>query len=114
MRRSAPTPGGLPCVIEQAAIARRSSRADVADEAMDVIAKDFREPTQAFRRAKHFASSDAGRFARHGDSRNRTDAGKPQLRLAGCEKGERGSSLRLDGGHDRDRTCDPYHVKVVL
>ena len=20
----------------------------------------------------------------------------------------------LDGGHDRDRTCDPYHVKVVL
>jgi hypothetical protein len=19
-----------------------------------------------------------------------------------------------DGGHDRDRTCDPYHVKVVL
>jgi hypothetical protein len=18
------------------------------------------------------------------------------------------------GGHDRDRTCDPYHVKVVL
>ena len=85
----------------------------VADEAIDVIAQDFREPNQAFRRAKHFASSDAGRFARHGDSRNRTDAGKPQLRLAGCEKGERGSSLRLDGGHDRDRTCDPYHVKVV-
>ena len=21
---------------------------------------------------------------------------------------------RLDGGRDRDRTCDPYHVKVVL
>ena len=20
----------------------------------------------------------------------------------------------LDGGRDRDRTCDPYHVKVVL
>jgi hypothetical protein len=20
---------------------------------------------------------------------------------------------RKDGGHDRDRTCDPYHVKVV-
>jgi hypothetical protein len=20
----------------------------------------------------------------------------------------------LGGGHDRDRTCDPYHVKVVL
>ena len=20
---------------------------------------------------------------------------------------------RLDGGHDRDRTCDPYHVKVL-
>jgi hypothetical protein len=19
-----------------------------------------------------------------------------------------------NGGHDRDRTCDPYHVKVVL
>jgi hypothetical protein len=24
------------------------------------------------------------------------------------------SSGGLDGGHDRDRTCDPYHVKVVL
>ena len=29
------------------------------------------------------------------------------------------SSIELDGGpksggHDRDRTCDPYHVKVVL
>jgi hypothetical protein len=23
-------------------------------------------------------------------------------------------SVELDGGHDRDRTCDPYHVKVVL
>jgi hypothetical protein len=23
-------------------------------------------------------------------------------------------SRRLGGGHDRDRTCDPYHVKVVL
>jgi hypothetical protein len=22
--------------------------------------------------------------------------------------------VELDGGHDRDRTCDPYHVKVVL
>jgi hypothetical protein len=21
---------------------------------------------------------------------------------------------RVGGGHDRDRTCDPYHVKVVL
>ncbi len=21
---------------------------------------------------------------------------------------------RKDGGRDRDRTCDPYHVKVVL
>jgi hypothetical protein len=21
---------------------------------------------------------------------------------------------RVRGGHDRDRTCDPYHVKVVL
>jgi len=21
---------------------------------------------------------------------------------------------RRDGGRDRDRTCDPYHVKVVL
>jgi hypothetical protein len=21
---------------------------------------------------------------------------------------------RVDGGRDRDRTCDPYHVKVVL
>jgi hypothetical protein len=21
---------------------------------------------------------------------------------------------RIDGGRDRDRTCDPYHVKVVL
>ena len=20
----------------------------------------------------------------------------------------------VNGGHDRDRTCDPYHVKVVL
>jgi hypothetical protein len=20
----------------------------------------------------------------------------------------------IDGGRDRDRTCDPYHVKVVL
>ena len=23
-------------------------------------------------------------------------------------------NLGLDGGRDRDRTCDPYHVKVVL
>lgn len=23
-------------------------------------------------------------------------------------------SRAKDGGHDRDRTCDPYHVKVVL
>ena len=23
-------------------------------------------------------------------------------------------SLGKDGGRDRDRTCDPYHVKVVL
>jgi hypothetical protein len=23
-------------------------------------------------------------------------------------------SLAFDGGRDRDRTCDPYHVKVVL
>jgi hypothetical protein len=20
---------------------------------------------------------------------------------------------RVGGGHDRDRTCDPYHVKVI-
>jgi hypothetical protein len=26
----------------------------------------------------------------------------------------KGSSAGADGGHDRDRTCDPYHVKVVL
>ncbi len=24
------------------------------------------------------------------------------------------SAASADGGHDRDRTCDPYHVKVVL
>ena len=24
------------------------------------------------------------------------------------------SAALADGGHDRDRTCDPYHVKVVL
>jgi hypothetical protein len=23
-------------------------------------------------------------------------------------------SRRISGGRDRDRTCDPYHVKVVL
>ena len=85
-------------MIEQAAIARRSSRADVADEAIDVIAQGFREPDQVFRRTEHFASSDAGRFACQGDARSRADARKPQFRRAGREKGERDSSLRLDGG----------------
>jgi hypothetical protein len=31
-----------------------------------------------------------------------------------AEYEDRGSAITADGGHDRDRTCDPYHVKVVL
>ncbi len=27
---------------------------------------------------------------------------------------QKGSSIESRGGRDRDRTCDPYHVKVVL
>jgi hypothetical protein len=61
-----------------------------------------------------YGEAKRSRFACQGDSQSRTDARKPQFLRAKCEKGERGSSLRLDGGHDRDRTCDPYHVKVVL
>ena len=37
--------------------------------------------------------------------------GQP-LACAGCAT--RSPEGRSDGGHDRDRTCDPYHVKVVL
>jgi hypothetical protein len=25
-----------------------------------------------------------------------------------------GGNISSNGGRDRDRTCDPYHVKVVL
>jgi hypothetical protein len=31
-----------------------------------------------------------------------------------CRNVGRLASFAKDGGCDRDRTCDPYHVKVVL
>ena len=39
-------------------------------------------------------------------------AKQPNSRLA-CPTVARGTRAKA-GGHDRDRTCDPYHVKVVL
>jgi hypothetical protein len=46
---------------------------------------------------------------------------KPGWRFAKQGREHRGRTRRLglasageDGGRDRDRTCDPYHVKVVL
>ena len=36
------------------------------------------------------------------------------LRLMANTQTDRGVSGFGGGGRDRDRTCDPYHVKVVL
>ena len=47
----------------------------------------------------------------------RSDAGDATAAARRCESASDPTSDRRrpeDGGHDRDRTCDPYHVKVVL
>jgi hypothetical protein len=48
-----------------------------------------------------------------------TERAKPTPRMpAKCGQISQVSTIpqmaRLRGGRDRDRTCDPYHVKVVL
>ena len=44
-----------------------------------------------------------------------SDGTKPRKSpIIGDWESDTRSSARLGGGRDRDRTCDPYHVKVVL
>src|SRR6516164_1243797 len=45
--------------------------------------------------------------------RRRTDSGNSGTNGLLEPDGKIPSSAGLGGGHDRDRTCDPYHVKVV-
>ena len=42
------------------------------------------------------------------------DTKSPQFAGKIRECGTRSDPYELGGGRDRDRTCDPYHVKVVL
>ena len=48
--------------------------------------------------------------AKSGDSR----ATSGRYDAAVLETGNALPGGQTDGGRDRDRTCDPYHVKVVL
>jgi hypothetical protein len=43
----------------------------------------------------------------------RTDSGNPCTNGLLEPDGKIPGSAGLGGGHDRDRTCDPYYVKVV-
>ena len=42
------------------------------------------------------------------------DSGNPGTNGLSEPREKTHGSSGLYGGHDRDRTCDPYHVKVVL
>jgi CHAD domain-containing protein len=81
---------------------------------------EFLAPLYPKRKVKHYVRQQKKRLplARQGPARrtprNQKNRSLSREKTHSCRKGPASSGGTGGGGRDRDRTCDPYHVKVVL